>query len=143
MAGCTFAACAVMSKGMFALIPVGGAIAGYLIITKQWKRLFNWRWLIAAILILIFILPELYCLYQQFDLHPEKIVFGQKAVSGIRFFFWDSQFGRFFNSGPIKGGGDPSFFIHTTLWAFLPWSLLLFAAIFQFIKKGIKNVHNR
>jgi hypothetical protein len=27
------------------------------------------------------------------------------------------------------------------LWAFLPWSLLLFAAIYQLIKKGIKNVH--
>lgn len=142
LAGCVFAACAMMSKGMFALIPIGGAIAGHLIITRQWDRLFNWRWLIAAILTLIFILPELYCLYQQFDLHPEKVVFGQKTVSGIRFFFWDSQFGRFFNFGPIKGGGDPSFFIHTTLWTFLPWSLLLFVAIFRFIKKGIKNVQS-
>jgi hypothetical protein len=88
----------------------------------------------------VFILPELYCLYQQFDLHPEKVVFGQTGVSGIGFFFWGSQFGRFFNTGPIKGSGDPTFFIHTTLWAFLPWSLLLFAAVFQSIKKGIKNV---
>jgi len=142
VAGCVFAACAIMTKGMFALIPIGGAIAGHLIITKQWKKLFHWRWLIAAVLILIFILPELYCLYEQFDLHPEKAVFGQKAVSGIRFFFWDSQFGRFFNTGPIKGHGDPFFFVHTTLWAFLPWSLLLFAAIFQFIKKGRKNVQS-
>jgi 4-amino-4-deoxy-L-arabinose transferase-like glycosyltransferase len=143
LAGCVFAACAVMTKGMFALIPVGGAIAGHLIITKQWKQLFHWRWLIAAILIMIFILPELYCLYAQFDLHPEKVVFGQKAVSGIRFFFWDSQFGRFFNTGPIKGSGDPTFFVHTTLWAFLPWSLLLFAAIFSFIRKGAKNVQSQ
>lgn len=140
LAGCAFAACAVMTKGMFALIPIGGAIAGHLIITKQWKQLFNWRWLVAAILVMIFTLPELYCLYEQFDLHPEKLVFGQRAVSGIRFFFWDSQFGRFFNTGPIKGHGDPSFFIHTTLWAFLPWSLLLFASIYQFIRKGVKDV---
>jgi 4-amino-4-deoxy-L-arabinose transferase-like glycosyltransferase len=140
LAGCVFAACSIMTKGMFALIPIGGAIAGHLIITKQWKQLFNWRWLIAAILMVLFMLPELYCLYQQFDLHPEKVVFGQKAVSGIRWFFWDSQFGRFFNTGPIKGSGDPTFFVHTTLWAFLPWSLLLFAAVFQFIRKGAKNV---
>jgi hypothetical protein len=52
----------------------------------------------------------------------------------------DSQFGRFFNTGPIKGNGDLTFFIHTTLWAFLPWSLLLFVAIYQSIEKGIKNV---
>ncbi len=142
LAGCVFTACAIMTKGMFALIPIAGAIAGHLVITKQWKQLFNWRWLIAAGLILIFILPEIYCLYEQFDLHPEKVIFGQKAMSGIRFFFWDSQFGRFFNTGPIKGHGDPTFFVHTTLWAFLPWSLLLFAAIFQFIKKGSKDVQS-
>jgi len=135
-----FAACALMTKGMFALIPIGGAIVGHLIITKQWKQLFHWRWFLGAVLILIFILPELYCLREQFDLHPEKTVFGHHNVSGIKFFFWDSQFGRFFNTGPIKGKGDPTFFIHTTLWAFLPWSLLLFAGVFQFIKKNRKNV---
>lgn len=138
--GCVFAACAIMTKGVFAIIPIGGAIAGHFIITRQWKQLFSLRWLIGIVLTLIFILLELYCLYQQFDLHPEKLVFDKHHVSGVRFFFWDSQFGRFFNTGPIKGHGDPTFFIHTTLWAFLPWSLLLFAAVYQFIKKGIKNV---
>jgi len=140
LAGCVFTACAIMTKGMFALVPIGGAIAGHFIITREWKALFNLRWLLAIILISIFILPELWCLYQQFDLHPEKVVFGMKSVSGIRFFFWDSQFGRFFNTGPIKGHGDPSFFVHTALWAFLPWSLVMFAAVFQYIKKGSKNV---
>jgi len=140
LAGCIFAACAIMTKGMFAIIPIGGAIVGHFIITKQWKQLFSLRWLVAIVITLILILPELYCLYQQFDLHPKKVIFGQKGVSGIKFFFWDSQFGRFFNTGPIKGGGDPFFFIHTTLWAFLPWSLLLFVAIFQFIKKGVKDI---
>jgi hypothetical protein len=89
--------------------------------------------------VLLFILPEIYCLKQQFDSHPEKLVFGKHGVSGIKFFFWDSQFGRFFNTGPIKGHGDPFFFVHTSLWAFLPWSLVMFAAVFQFIKAGIKN----
>jgi 4-amino-4-deoxy-L-arabinose transferase-like glycosyltransferase len=138
--GCLLTACAIMTKGMFAIIPIGGAIVGHFIITGQWKQLFNLRWLIAIILVLIFILPELYCLNQQFDLHPEKLIFDRHNVSGIRFFFWDSQFGRFFNTGPIKGNGDPIFFVHTTLWAFLPWSLLLFVAIYQFIKKGSKQI---
>lgn len=138
-----FAAFAIMTKGMFALVPIGGAIAGHLAITKNWKQLFSLRWLVAAVLILVFILPEIYCLYQQFDAHPEKMVFGTTNVSGIRFFFWDSQFGRFFNTGPIKGKGDPLFFIHTTLWAFLPWSLILFAAIWHFVKTGFKNVQSR
>ena len=134
-----FAACAVMTKGIFALVPISGAIAGHLLMHRDWKNLFHWRWLIAAVLIFIFITPELYALWVQFDSHPEKVVFGQKGVSGIKFFFWDSQFGRFFNTGPIKGEGDPFFFVHTTLWAFLPWSLLLFAAIFTFIKKNLRQ----
>ncbi|TWJ01569.1 dolichyl-phosphate-mannose-protein mannosyltransferase [Mucilaginibacter frigoritolerans] len=140
LAGCIFTACAIMTKGMFAIVPIGGAIAGHFIITKQWKALFSFRSLLGIILVMIFILPELWCLNKQFDLHPEKVIFGQKGVSGIRFFFWDSQFGRFFNTGPIKGSGDPFFFVHTVLWAFLPWSLLLFAAVFQYIKASSKNV---
>jgi 4-amino-4-deoxy-L-arabinose transferase-like glycosyltransferase len=138
--GCVFTACAIMTKGMFAIIPIGGAMAGQFIIAREWRKLFNVKWIVALILTGVLIIPELWALYKQFDLHPEKVIFGHTHVSGIKFFFWDSQFGRFFNTGPIKGSGDPSFFIHTTLWAFLPWSLLLFAAIFQFIKNGSKHV---
>jgi hypothetical protein len=101
---------------------------------------FNFRWLLAVVLILIFITPELYTLYLQFDLHPEKVVFGHQNVSGIKFFFWDSQFGRFFNNGPIKKtSGDPTFFLHTILWAYLPWSLLFYTAIFQFFRKNFSQ----
>jgi 4-amino-4-deoxy-L-arabinose transferase-like glycosyltransferase len=129
--GSLLAACALMTKGIFALIPIGAAIGGHLLMTTQWKKIFSARWLLAALFISIGILPELYTLYMQFDMHPEKTVFGRKNVSGIRFFFWDSQFGRFFNTGPIKGKGDPFFFVHTMLWAFLPWSVMLFIALYQ------------
>ena len=132
--GCIFAACAVMTKGIFALIPIFGAFAGQFIFTKNWKQLFHWRWLLAFMLVMLFLAPEIYCLYKQFDLHPEKTVFDHHNVSGIKFFFWDSQFGRFFNSGPIKGHGDPFFFFHTLLWAFIPWSILLYIAVFQFFR---------
>jgi hypothetical protein len=91
------------------------------------------------LLIFMFITPELYSLYAQFDLHPEKIVFGRTNVSGLRFFFWDSQFGRFFNTGPIKGHGDPTFFLHTTLWAFLPWSIILYIAAIRLILRKTEN----
>jgi 4-amino-4-deoxy-L-arabinose transferase-like glycosyltransferase len=141
--GALFAACAVMTKGIFAVIPVAGAIFGHLIITKQWKLMFHARWLLAIVAGCIFILPELWCLYMQFDIHPEKVVFGRTNVSGLKFFFWDSQFGRFFNDGPIKkANGDPSFFLHTTLWAFLPWSILLYIGIVQFFRnKGLQVKH--
>ena len=132
--GAGFTACAIMTKGLMALIPIGGALAGELVLTKQWKDLWHIRWLCAALVILLGITPELYCLYHQFDAHPDKVVFGRTGVSGIRFFFWDSQFGRFMNTGPIKGQGTPMFFLHTALWAFLPWSAFLYVAVFTRLK---------
>jgi len=129
VAGSLLAACAMMTKGPFVLITIA---AGFVIdwtCGRQWGQFLQIRWLVAILLIGIFITPELYCLYLQFDRHPEKLIFGRTGVSGIRFFFWESQFGRFFNTGPIRGNGDPFFYLHTLLWAFLPWSLLLYAAV--------------
>jgi 4-amino-4-deoxy-L-arabinose transferase and related glycosyltransferases of PMT family len=137
--GALFTAAAVMTKGIFVIFPIGGAIAGGLAFSRNWKQLFNLRWLAAAILIFIFITPELYCLWYQFDLHPEKTVFGRTNVSGIKFFFWDSQFGRFSNQGPIKGHGDYLFFVHTILWAFLPWCLFFYAAVFSRVAKAFQK----
>ncbi|MGO4878841.1 ArnT family glycosyltransferase [Pedobacter psychrotolerans] len=135
IAGSFFAACAILIKGIFVLIPVFAGFIIYWLFTKQYKQLWQPKWWIAIVLIFVFITPELYALYTQFDLHPEKIVFERTGVSGLKFFFWDSQFGRFFNNGPIKGKGDISFFLHTTLWAFLPWSILFYTAVINLFKK--------
>ncbi|KQM74687.1 glycosyl transferase [Pedobacter sp. Leaf216] len=135
VAGSFFAACAILIKGIFVLIPVFAGFIIYWLFTKQYKQLIKPKWYIAILLILVFITPELYSLYTQFDLHPEKVVFERTGVSGLKFFFWDSQFGRFFNNGPIKGKGDISFFLHTTLWAFLPWSVLFYTAVVNLFNK--------
>ena len=129
IAGSLLTGCALMTKGVFVLIPIGAGLVLHWLLTGQWRELLKIRWYVAVALSFTFTLPEIYCLYQQFDLHPEKVIFGQTGVSGIRFFFWDSQFGRFFNTGPIKGEGDKFFFVHTLLWAFLPWSLPLYAGV--------------
>lgn len=127
-------ACAVMTKGVFVMVAIYGALFGQLLFEGRWKDMFSWKWLWLVLLTLIFILPEIYALYIQFDLHPEKIVFGRQGVSGIRWFLWDSQFGRFVNSGPInriKASGSIFFFVHTLLWAFAPWCLLFYYAVVE------------
>ncbi|MBS1659776.1 MAG: glycosyltransferase family 39 protein, partial [Bacteroidetes bacterium] len=137
VAGSLLAGCAAMTKGPFVLITIGAGFVLDWIIGKEWEQFRNIRWWLAIALTALFTSPELICLYLQFDLHPEKIVFGRTGVSGIRFFFWDSQFGRFFNTGPIKGAGAPFFYFHTLLWAFLPWSLILYAAIVQKCRRSV------
>lgn len=140
---CFFCALAIMTKGIFAMIPIIAALIGELLLKKNWKQLLNPIWILAFFLIFIFILPELIALYIQFDLHPEKIVFKNTNTSGIRFFFWDSQFGRFFNTAPIKGSGDIFFFLHTILWAFLPWGILFYLASFFKFKDNFSKISQK
>ena len=129
--GAFWAGLALMTKGPFTLVPIGAGLVGHFLLRGNWRELLKPHWYAAVALTLLFSLPELYALYVQFDAQPEKVVFGKTGVSGVRFFYWDSQFGRFFNTGPIKGEGDKFFFLHTLLWAFAPWSLLLYAGIGQ------------
>jgi len=139
--GSLFAGCAVMTKGIYLLIPIGFAIIGDYIFKGDFKGLFQWRWIFAVIFTAIFVLPEIYTLYTQFDLHPEKTVFHRKGVSGIKWFLWDSQFGRFNSTGYIKrDDGSYFFFLHTLLWAYAPWAFLLYCAVFLTIKNMVSRI---
>ena len=137
--GAIFTAMALMTKGLFVLLTI---TSGLVVLWGYERRLYNFfkpKWLLALLLSFIFALPEFVSLYLQFDLHPEKLVFGKHNVSGVKFFFWESQFGRFFDIGPITSGkgqdfGHYFFFLHTFMWAFLPWSLIFIAAVFSSIK---------
>jgi 4-amino-4-deoxy-L-arabinose transferase-like glycosyltransferase len=133
---------AIMTKGIFVITAIYGSILGQLLFKKELKTLFQFKWLWVLILTFIFTLPEFYALYIQFDLHPEKTVFGTHQVSGIKWFLWDSQFGRFVNNGPInrKTSGSIFFFVHTLLWAFAPWCLLFYYAVFKNIKGIFQNI---
>ncbi len=134
--GALFSACAVMTKGVFTLITITSGLVCMWLYQKQWHKLWSGKWLLAFVLSLLFTAPELYALYLQFDVHPEKVVFGQTQVSGIKFFLWDSQFGRFFNTGPIQNtNGHPFYFVLVFLWAFLPWVAVFIAAMTSGIRK--------
>lgn len=154
-----FTACAMMTKGLFVVVTIFSGITAtwlykeYIVASEQkkwpnrliyslrgFRQLYSLKWLAAYLLCLIFILPELIALYLQFDAHPDKIVFGQTHVSGLTWYFWGSQFGRFFNNGPIVNRhGNPLFFVHTYLWAFLPWSLVFIVANYSLIRNWRTN----
>jgi 4-amino-4-deoxy-L-arabinose transferase-like glycosyltransferase len=129
-------ACAIITKGIFVIAAIYGSLLGQLMFQKKFLQIFNAKWLLLYLLTFIFTLPEFYALYIQFDLHPEKLIFDRHNVSGIHWFLWDSQFGRFVNNGPItqKKSGDVFFFAHTLLWAFLPWALLFYYSVYKSLK---------
>ncbi len=147
--GAIFTGLALMTKGIFVIITI---ISGLLCLWAYEKRLINIilpKWWLALGLSLVFAIPELIALYLQFDLHPEKVIFGHTHVSGIRWFFIDSQFGRFFGTGPIMTTNPMPyhqlFFLHTFLWAFLPWSFIYPLAIYfsiRYFKQQSVNERN-
>ena len=76
----------MMTKGPIALMVPIFSFVPHLIIHKQYKLLFRWEYLIGLVIIIILLIPMDIGLYQQFDLHPEKVMYGKTGTSGIRFF---------------------------------------------------------
>ena len=134
--GALFSGMAVMTKGVFTLITISSGLVCMWAYQGRWRELFRWKWLAALVLTALCVLPEVWALYRQFDMHPEKTIFNQTGVSGIRFFLWDSQFGRFFNVGPITNkDGNKLFFVLVFLWAFLPWVAAFVLATAQGLRR--------
>lgn len=135
-------ALAMLSKGPIgAIIPLC-AVGAHLLYSRNFKTLFHYKWLLLPCLVLAFLSPMLYGLYQQFDLHPEKEVYGLKGPSGIEFYFWTQSFGRITGDIYWKDDSSPLFFLTSLAWDAQPWYLLgLIAFIFSSIHilKNIKT----
>ena len=113
-----FAGLAVMTKGLFTLIPIAGAITGEILYKRQYRRLLSSRWILSGLLIILFITPEIYALYHQFDSQPEKVVFGRTGVSGIRGF--DSSQISLRSPDPLRAPEILSFFFIPCSGPFFP-----------------------
>lgn len=132
--GALFTAMAIMTKGIFTLFTISSGLVCLWLYQKQWSKLFSIKWLVALILSLLFVAPELVALHLQFNQRAGGAEL-EHPISSFKFFFWDSQFGRFFNTGPIQNhNGHPFYFVLVFLWAFLPWTIVFFAAIYAHFK---------
>ena len=122
--GAFFTGLALMTKGLFVLVTIGSGMIVLWSVQKQWKHFVSIKWLSAVLLSFVFAIPEFIALYAQF------------GVKGLQWFFFGSQFGRFFDTGRIvKHHGDASFFIQTFMWAFVPWTLIFIASLWSVFKK--------
>lgn len=120
---------------MFSKGPVGAvipflAVLFYLLSERDFKQIFHAKWVLGIIIVLLIISPSLYHLHKNF------------GTEGIKFFFITNNFGRI--TGEYAGSNsDPLFYLHTLLWAFLPWALLvvlgMFSEIESWIRKGNLN----
>ncbi len=130
---------AMLAKGPIGMVAVLMPLGLHLMIKGQWKDFFNLRWVWMIIIVGIMLAPMLWGLYTQFDLHPEKEVYGLKGPSGIWFYFWTQSFGRVTGENYWDNGSPWHFFLGSIWWDFFPWVLLLFPAIYHRIRTWKKQ----
>jgi 4-amino-4-deoxy-L-arabinose transferase-like glycosyltransferase len=122
------------TKGHIAVFTPAIAVLFYILYRKEWSILYNWKWLVLITLFALFISPVVYCYYLQYNLHPEKLVRGKDHINGVNFILFNQSVERF---GGTMGGdakNDRLFFLHSFLWAFAPWSIIAFIALFNRIR---------
>jgi len=139
LAGFVMIGIAMLAKGPLGIIIPAIAIGTHLLIKRDWKSILRWEWIVGLLIVVVVLFPMMLGLYQQFDLHPQKIVNGKTGVSGLRFFFWEQSFGRITGENVWKNDTGPFFFIPNIAWSFMPWTLPLFWSVFQELKSLIRQ----
>lgn len=135
MAGFIFLAFGVGTKGLISAVVAGFVLLFYLLGKKDWQGIFNWKWPIGIFFFLLGLSPFLYAYYLQFDMHPEKLVNGTYGNSGVKFLLWSHSMDRFTGNRNLVASPEFSFFFHTILWAFLPWTIFLVSGVYGRIKE--------
>ena len=139
--GALAVAMAFSTKGWVGPVLVFAACFFKILLENRWSVLAQMKTWLFVPLFAVFISPVLYAYYFQFDLHPEKVIRGMTNISGIKFILWDQNFERFDGSKWSDNGRNSSFFFlfHTFLWAFLPWCVAAYLALFFWIRRIIQR----
>jgi 4-amino-4-deoxy-L-arabinose transferase-like glycosyltransferase len=124
-------ALAMLAKGPLGLIAVAAPFGADALLRRDWKRIFRWEWLLGLGLILLWLMPMLVGLYQQWGWDH-----------GVVYYFWTQSFGRITGENVWQDDTSPFYFTHTFLWTFLPWSLLVITALFRNLFELRRQLNN-
>lgn len=130
------------TKGHIAVVPPAAGAFVYILQTKSWKSFYHPQLLLLVGAFALGISPVVYAYYLQYDLHPETVVRGRNNISGVQFILWQQNTERFQGDAfGAQGSNDYLFFFHSFMWAFAPWSILAFVALYQRIKSVKSQQH--
>lgn len=113
----------MMTKGPIALMVPVFAFSVHFLMSRSFAMFFRWEYLVMILIIGILLMPMSIGLYQQYDLHPEKVMYGQKGISGLRFYYWTQSFGRITGESTWHENDHFLFLFENLLWGYLPWTV--------------------
>ncbi len=115
---------AMLSKGPVGMAIPATAVGIHLLLHRKWKAIFHPRWIPAALMVGIMIIPAMVGLYNQF------------GIEGIKFYFWTNNMGRITGSYYVQNP-DPFFFFHTSLYMLAPFTVFALGGLYIALKKAI------
>jgi 4-amino-4-deoxy-L-arabinose transferase-like glycosyltransferase len=121
---------AMLTKGPIGAAIPAFAVGGHILLKKDFRKLLDVRWLLGVVISFVVVSPAILGLSNQF------------GWEGIRFFFWENMAGRYTGTYVANAVNDPFFYIHNLLYLLLPWSLILFIAVFLEFKHLVQNKFN-
>lgn len=119
---------AMLAKGPIGMVLPVAAFGIHILLLRDWKTIFKWQWIVGLLIVGVVLLPMCIGLYIQYDSNPNVEVNGEVGVSGLKFYFWTQSFGRITGENVWSNNPGAFFLTESTLWAFLPWTVLLFSA---------------
>jgi 4-amino-4-deoxy-L-arabinose transferase-like glycosyltransferase len=119
----------VSAKGMVAVAVSGSCVLLHVWAKDLWRRLWSWKSALGVAVFFVVLSPVLAAYHVQF------------GPRGVAFILGGQTLERFTGSGPGRtvAANDPFFFFHTLLWAFLPWSLLTYAAWYHRFRELLRG----
>ena len=127
-------AIAFATKGWLGPVVVFIAVFFHILLNRRWAIFTRPATWLFIPLFFLFISPVLYAYYLQYDLHPEKMIRGRDNISGVKFILWEQLFERY-KGFDKKRYSDPFFLYHTFIWAFLPWCIAGYMALFFWLRR--------
>ena len=130
----------MMTKGPIALVVPVLAMAPHWVSQKKWAFFYKPIYIPGIILLALLLVPMSWGLYQQYDLHPGKLINDRPIKSGLEFYYWTQSFGRYTGQNYYKEMGYFTFLLENMFWSFLPWIFVFlwafFAKAFAIFKEG-------
>ena len=129
----------MMTKGPLALMVPAFCFGTHFLLKRNYRQFFRWEYIPMLLIVAVLLIPMCIGLYEQYDLHPGKVIDGLTIRSGLRFFFWTQSFGRV--TGESQWHENDSFFFlfQNMLWSFLPWIIFWVIGVVQDIRQWSRN----
>ena len=130
----------MMTKGPIALVVPVLCFVPHWMGLKKWTLLVKPIYILGIVFLAILLIPMSWGLYQQYDMHPGKIIHGVAIQSGLKFYYWTQSFGRYTGENSFHEMGYFTFLLENMFWSFLPWIFVFLWAlgdkIMSFFKDG-------